>query len=334
MAPNTGTSLTDRLYGAIANRRRFFEQGWGRLSGLPDVDGDGKDDGLPPAASVRWNEEFGVEGCVLRQGEFESPFRCSLFPDRCRTADVELILPRGWTGSTPVCIHFAATGDQGFDRRRRSMALPLAKRGIGALLLENAFYGRRRPEGQKGKTLRTFADLWMMGAATVQEGIALLGWLKEQGFERLGVTGISMGGHMAANVAALWPEALAVAPCIAPHSAQVVFTEGLLMKYCDWRVLDGASTGRENAVRRMRDLLTITDLRRYAPPRNTRAAVLVSARRDAYIPQWSPAALHEHWPGSTHRWLDAGHVTAFLFKRAAFQSAVADAFAALDGSSV
>ncbi len=334
MALTAGTSLIDRIYGAFANRTMFFEQGWGRLSDIPNVDADATEGGLPPAASVRWNRDFVVEGCELRRGEFESPFCCSLFPQCCRTAQVELILPRGWTRSTPVCIHFAATGDQGFDRRRRSMAIPLAKRGIGALLLENAFYGRRRPEGQKGKTLRTFADLWMMGVATVQEGIAMLGGLREQGFERLGVTGISMGGHMAASVAALWPAPLAVAPCIAPHSAQVVFTEGLLMKHCDWNVLDGASTGREAAVRRMRDLLAVTDLRRYDAPKDPRAAVLVSARRDAYIPSWSPMALHEHWPGSEHRWLDAGHVTAFLFKRAAFHDAVADAFAALSGGPV
>ncbi len=331
MIQDARTSLIDRLYGSVANRTSFFHDGWGMM---PELEGDGKDGAPPPAASVSWSEVVTEEGFELRRGTFGSPFACPLFPASCRTAQVELLLPRGWTQETPVCVHFAATGDQGFDRRRRSMAIPLVKRGIGALLLENAYYGRRRPEGQKGKTLRTFADLWMMGAATVQEGLALLGWLQEQGFTRLGVTGISMGGHMAANVAAFWPEALAVAPCIAPHSAQVVFTEGLLKEHCDWTALNGTSTGREEAVIKMRELLAITDLRRYDAPKNTRASILVSALRDAYIPSWSPRALHEHWPGSTHRWLEAGHVTAFLFKREAFQEAVADAFAALDGSSV
>ena len=324
------TSVIDRIYGSIVNSTSFFQEGWGELSELLALDREGAKYRPPAEINVAWNRDYRQRGFNVSLGSFRSPFKCSSFPARCRAAQIEAILPRGWTRDTPVCIHFAATGDQGFGRRRKSMALPLAERGIGSLLLENAFYGERRPDGQKGKALRTFADLWMMGASTVQEGLALLRWLKSQGFTKLGVSGISMGGHMAASVAALWPEPLAVSPCIAPHSAQVVFTEGLLKDHCDWGALDGTSPRQEEAVARMRGLLGVTDLRRYDPPAEPVAAFLVSARKDAYIPVWSPEALHDHWQGSTLRWLDAGHVTAFLFKRKAFQDAVADSFAALD----
>lgn len=324
-------SLIDRMYGALANRTRFFEQGWGELAELLAREREGAKTLPPDPIEVTVTREYGHGGFQRARGHFESPFHAASFPVSCRKATIEMVLPQGWTHETPVCIHFAATGDQGFARRRASMALPLARRGIGSLMLENAYYGERRPAGQKGKALRTFADLWMMGASTVREGLSLLLWLGGRGFRRLGVTGISMGGHMAASVAALWPGPLAVAPCIAPHSAQVVFTEGLLSEHCDWEALDGTSFGPAEAVSRTRELLGVTDLRRFRAPAEPRSAVLVSARNDAYIPAWSPQALHEHWTGSSLRWLDAGHVTAFLFKRKAFQDAVADAFEALDG---
>ena len=278
------TSVIDRIYGRIANGTSFFQEGWGELSELLVLDGEGAKYRPPAEIDVTWNREYREGGINFSQGNFQSPFECASFPARCRAAQIEVVLPRGWTRETPICIHFAATGDQGFGRRRRSMALPLAERGIAGLLLENSFYGERRPAGQKGKALRTFADLWMMGASTVQEGLALLRWLKSHGFTKLGVSGISMGGHMAASVAALWPEPLAVSPCIAPHSAQVVFTEGLLMDHCDWGALDGTCLRPEEAVARMRELLGVTDLRRYGVPAEPGAAFLVSARRDAYIP--------------------------------------------------
>ncbi len=329
MTANTRASLIDRIYGSLANGTDFFQDGWGRLDGIREFAASS-----PDRIEPHWETESLEDGCHVRHARFESPFCAPAFPAVCTLAEIEFILPARWSYSTPVCIQFAATGDQGFERRRRSMALPLVKRGIGSLLLENAYYGTRRPSAQQGKALRTFADLWMMGTATVREGLSLLRWLREQGFTRLGVTGISMGGHMAASVAALWPEPLAVSPCIAPHSAQVVFTEGLLSRHCAWEVLKDGRENVQDAVVRMRELLGVTDLTRYPPPPAPHAAVLVSAGRDAYIPAWSPTALHEHWKGSTLRWLNTGHVTSFIFKRASFQDAVADSLATLSGDRV
>jgi hypothetical protein len=46
----------------------------------------------------------------------------------------------------PLCIQLAATGDQGLWKRRRFIAQPLLAQGIGSLILENAYYGSRRPK--------------------------------------------------------------------------------------------------------------------------------------------------------------------------------------------
>jgi len=79
----------------------------------------------------------------------------------------------------------------------------------------------------------------------------------------------------------------------------------------------------------MRELLDVTDLRQYSPPRLPEAAFLVAASRDAYIPPASATLLHDHWPGSTMRWLRSGHVGAFLFHRSDFLKAIRDAFSRL-----
>lgn len=86
---------------------------------------------------------------------------------------------------------------QGFWRRRELTALPLLKeRGIGALLLENPFYGTRKPKGQTRSQLNHVSDLLVMGLSLILECINLIGWLQGRGFGPIGLTGISMGGHV------------------------------------------------------------------------------------------------------------------------------------------
>lgn len=303
-------SLLDRLYARWANRRPFFRDGWGDpVAGWPDLS--------PCEVSVDL-----IGSGWLRRGSFASPLPG--LPADCARAHLEWWMPRRPDRDTPVCLHFAATGDEGF-LRRRLVALPLLRRGIGSVILENPFYGLRRPAGQTGTRLRCFSDLWAMGTATVAEGLALLAWLSGQGYRRLGVAGVSMGGQMAALVAALWGRPVAMASCASPHSAEVVFTRGAMRIGCDWQALGGLP----QALPRMRALLDATDLRAFPRVVAPRAAVLVAGRCDAYVPPWSAELLHRTWPGSTLRWLQTGHVGAVLFHPGAYRRAIADAFAAL-----
>lgn len=48
-------------------------------------------------------------------------------------------------------------------------------------------------------------------------------------------------------------------------------------------------------------------------------AICVTAIRDAYVPREGVKHLAEIWPGSEVRYIDAGHVTAFLFNQASFR---------------
>jgi hypothetical protein len=323
------TSLLDRLYASQSNKRLFFRQGWGDLPLLKDRLAAGFS--IPPAQDLTmvWGQARMEKGARIRQGSFVSPFDAPGFPRESRTGHVELVLPPAATAETPVCLHFAATGDEGFARRRIVLALPLVKHGIGSLILENPFYGKRRPAGQHGKMLNRFVDLYLMGAATVREGRSLMQWLRREGYSRLGVCGISMGGHMAAQVGALSGEPAAIVACITPHSAGAVFTEGILKDYLAWDVLNRELNGSGRAVDLMKDFLDLTDIRHYPAPVNPRACFLVAAAKDAYIPPESAMILHRHWPGSTMRWLGGGHVGAFVFHRHTFLEATVNAFAQL-----
>ena len=320
------TSILDRLYASQSNKRLFFRQGWGDLPLLKDLLAAGFC--IPPARdlTIVWGHERREKGARIRQGSYVSPFGAPGFPQESRTGYVELVLPQAATRETPVCLHFAATGDEGFARRRIVLALPLVRHGIGSLILENPFYGKRRPPGQHGKMLNRFVDLYLMGAATVQEGRSLMQWLRREGYGRLGVCGISMGGHMAAQVGALFPEPAAIAACITPHSASAVFTEGILKEYLAWDVLNRELKGSGRAFELMRDFLNLTDIRHYPVPVNPRTCFLVAAAQDAYIPPESAMILHRHWPGSNMQWLKGGHVGAFLFHRRDFLAAIIKAF--------
>lgn len=96
------------------------------------------------------------------------------------------------------------------------MAKPLLKEtGIGSIILENPFCefhtvvtndyycywiadGYRKPADQTRSALRNVSDIFVMGGCLILECITLFNWCKRNGFGPLGVTGISMGGHVSA----------------------------------------------------------------------------------------------------------------------------------------
>jgi len=323
------TSLLDRFYARISNRRLFFRDGWGDLSPLREAQARGFDPGPTGKIEMAWDREDRMEGMILKQGHFLSPYDGPGFPEESRYAHVEWVMPQRSSKSTPVCLHFAATGDEGFARRRSAFAKPLARAGIGSMILENPFYGCRRPVGQHSKMLRYFSDLWTMGVATVQEGRSLSRWLYDQGYETQASCGISMGGHMAAKVGVLSDVPMAIVCFVTPHSATAVFTEGLLKHYCAWHTLGQKLDGAEKAGELMKELLQLTDIRLLSLPAKPRSIVMIGAKNDAYIPPGSVQLLHEHWQGSTLRWIDGGHVGAFLFYRQDFLNAMREAVVSL-----
>ncbi len=116
----------------------------------------------------------------------------------------EIMVPSLERTDFPICVQLAATNDQGLWKRRRFVAQPLIEHGIGSVILENAYYGARRPKAYTLPfgALPKVSDLYLMGKATIEEGRSLLRWLREDYGHKgpLGVTGISMGAAMATAI--------------------------------------------------------------------------------------------------------------------------------------
>jgi hypothetical protein len=151
--------LTDLAASRALRVDRYYPDGFGdrgRLSKLVEGVVALRADLAEPEVEVRWSGPARrVFGVSLRQGRFLSPAAAAL-PSSSREAVIELVLPEG-EARPPVVLVFAATAEEGFLRRRLLVG-PLARRGVGAVLLENPLYGARRPAGQKAAILRTVAE--------------------------------------------------------------------------------------------------------------------------------------------------------------------------------
>jgi hypothetical protein len=315
----------DLVFGLAARGTRFFADGWGDRALCDAIDPEALSRRRIPPLHVRLGARTRALGGLLREGSFESPE--GRLPACARRARVRLLLPeRGLRG---VAVHLAASGDQGFAVRLR-FAAPLLAHGIGALVLENPYYGGRRPRGQFGPAVRCLSDLHLMGAATFQEGRALLRWLRDvQGVPLVGVTGFSMGGQLAAMVGASMPFACAVVPLAPACSPDSVLRDGVLRHVAHWGALAAAGEDAEAARAAVCAHLARFSVRTLPAPVLPEAAIVVGTSGDGVVPPEEMRRIAAHW-GSELRWLDAGHVSAVLRHRGAMRDAIADAFGRLE----
>ncbi len=322
-------NVADLLFGVVVRGPRFFNEGWGDRALCDSTDPAELAGRPPPRLEVKLGPARPAHGGILVEGTFPSPERC--LPECARTARFRLLLPEGRPAG--VAVHLAASGDQGFGIRLR-FARPLLARGIGALVLENPFYGARRPPDQHRHAMRSVSDLHLLGRATFLEARGLLRWLSEGlRVRRLGVTGYSMGGQLAAMVGASWPEPLAVVPVAPTCSPDSVLREGVLRHVAHWRALAGAGGDEEAARAELIGHLARFAVTALPPPCWPRAAIVVGTEADGVVPPAEMDKIARHW-GAELRWLPAGHVTAVVLHLDAMRQAIADAFDRLAGAPV
>jgi pimeloyl-ACP methyl ester carboxylesterase len=319
----TRRNLTDLVATSFQSLTPFFRDGWGDEAVIDEIAQHFFDLAEPSRIDVRWAHEESKRGIVIREGYFETPSAFPM-PPQARTAWFEMLLPpHSREVRPPVVVHLAATGDQGYRHRRR-LAKKLVYRGIGSVILENPYYGKRTPRGQVGVAVRTVADQLMMNYATVLEAHALMNWLTERGHPATGVTGYSMGGFMSAYAAALYRAPIVAVPCAAGVSPGFTFVHTHMQKVPDW---DALRQSVDNPRERFEELLDVLSVDRLSPPVDTESAFVLAAERDAIVPPEQSVLLHRHWQGSRLRWLNAGHITGFLVRLGPIVDAVYDAFA-------
>jgi hypothetical protein len=297
-------------------RQKLFSRGWGDEKLLGHLLRNASFARPIAPISVDWSVTGGQDGEIRRDGTFMSPL--DLLPVEARTVHV-----RAWskTGNSAACVILAASRDEGYKTRERVFR-SLIHRGLDLYLLENPFYGRRRTSSSA--SLDTFSDHVLMNLGSVWEARALLEYLRCL-YDRLTVAGYSMGGHMAAITAAASPFPVACAALATGASAAPIYTEGLLSWSINLKALATNQDQQRAARNRLHRMIQAADVTRQSPPIRTDAAFLVGCARDGYVLANEVKRLHEYWPGSTLRWLPAGHVTGLFFFRAALRDAVVDA---------
>ncbi|XP_005150282.1 protein ABHD18 isoform X1 [Melopsittacus undulatus] len=452
-----GVSKLDVLYRKLLLTKLFI-RGWGKPEDLKRIFEFRKIIGNREKCQTLVSKDYPVfidkveeqSDCKILEGHFISPlahYVPGILPVESLIARFQFIIPRRWNSKhRPVCIHLAGTGDHHFWRRRTLMARPMIKEAcMASLLLENPYYGCRKPKDQLRSCLKNVSDLFVMGGALVLESAALLHWLEREGYGPLGMTGISMGGHMASLAVTNWPKPLPLIPCLSWSTASAVFTTGVLSKAVNWRELEkqyftqtvyeeeiiqmleycgtdsfkigqdfvknfpdsvdslkdvdmtsrmfnldsSSKTVSKEAVhsfttstlsasserllaqdapkmqcinqtfstssnsnknltssqehritkRRKSDTLQRESLRfmkgvmdecthvaNFSVPVDPSLIIVVQAKEDAYIPRTGVRSLQEIWPGCEIRYLDGGHVSAYLFKQGLFRQAIYDAF--------
>lgn len=245
-----GVSKLDVLYRKLLLTKLFI-RGWGKPEDLKRIFEFRKIIGNREKCQTLVSKDYPVfidkveeqSDCKILEGHFISPlthYVPGILPVESLVARFQFITPRRWNSKhRPVCIHLAGTGDHHFWRRRTLMARPMIKEAcMASLLLENPYYGCRKPKDQIRSCLKNVSDLFVMGGALVLESAALLHWLEREGYGPLGMTGISMGGHMASLAVTNWPKPLPLIPCLSWSTASAVFTTGVLSKAVNWRELE------------------------------------------------------------------------------------------------
>uniref|UniRef100_A0A8C1EF74 Abhydrolase domain containing 18 n=1 Tax=Cyprinus carpio carpio TaxID=630221 RepID=A0A8C1EF74_CYPCA len=229
-----GLSRLDVLYRRLLLTKLFI-QGWGKPEDLKRIfefrkiigNRERCKDLVPRDYPVFIDKVEDQTDCKIHNGHFISPlehFVPGILPAESVKARFQFIVPKKWKRHRPVCIHLAGTGDHFFWRRRTLMARPMIK--------ESGMTTYYR------SSLKNVSDLFVMGGALILESAALLHWLEREGFWPLGMTGISMGGHMASLAVTNWPKPIPLIPCLSWTTASSVFTTGVLSGAVNWRELE------------------------------------------------------------------------------------------------
>ncbi|XP_034738956.1 protein ABHD18 isoform X2 [Etheostoma cragini] len=450
-----GVSRLDVFYRRLLLTKLFIG-GWGKPEDLKRIFEFRKIIGdrercrslVPKDYPVYINKTEEHADCKIHDGFFISPLEHlvpGILPPEAVKARFQFIVPKRWQKNRPVCIHLAGTGDHFFWRRRTLMARPMVKEaGMASLLLENPYYGYRKPKDQLRSSLKNVSDLFVMGGALILESTVLLRWLEREGYWPLGMTGISMGGYMASLAVTNWPKPIPLIPCLSWSTASSVFTTGVLSKAVNWRELEkqyainsvyeeeiiklleycgadsfkmgpefaknvdssenlfvlsrddrvslgqnskpggDAEAGRglliggglegdsakvdqlfssmnssglsldtlasllanntllgkktdfakcyrpslhRESISFMKGVMDeCTHMANFSVPVDTSLIIVVQAKEDAYIPRTGVLSLQEIWPGCEVRYLNGGHVSAYLFKQNVFRQAIYDTF--------
>jgi len=296
---------------------QVFPKGWGAgLSELNKI----FELNLPlpmPKIKITWLEEKKDGHLPYQEGTFWVP-QSEHLPEEIRDAHFRFIPPT--SPDKKLCLLLAGWGEHGYNLRMR-LARALYEAGIGTLLLENPFHGRRIVPGRAGTPVLTVAESGYLVHAAVYEGRALLRYFNDQGFA-VGVSGFSMGGAMAGMIAVSHPHPLPTALLAAPYSPEVGMLGGLLRRGINWKQLSTLKDPEE----KLRKLFRQVSLLGLDPPMKGSRIIMMGARNDRIVRAKFIEEFHRHWSHSELRWRPGGHISLWLFEVDAMSATIIDSF--------
>ncbi len=305
-------SLLDRAYRAATNNEFFFNQGCGDYEYLEELISIYNAIPIPKNIDIKWQESRTLLGLEMTSGTFVSSAN-KFLPSESKIAYVRKIMPVNASKDTPIVIHFPGTGDEGFKRREFFLAVPLAKKGIGSIILEAPFYGERRPHQQNGMYIREASDLFKMVHCMFEEGRSLLDYLDQQGFKKVVTTGFSMGGVLSVMTSFNHHLVSGTVPCVTPHSPHPVFLEQTLKDAINWDAMwKTLPTEFKTPQDYLAKYFDLSDMRTFPRFRIPSEVEVIAATHDAYVPRLSGEILARELNANDVTWVDGGHVSALV----------------------
>lgn len=208
----------------------------------------------------------------------------------------------------------------------RYLAARLADAGVAALFVKLPYYGERRPTGPASETRFLSANIgrtteaMRQGILDVRRGLAWLSSRPEIDPERLGVTGISLGGIISSVVAAVDPSIDRVAILLAGGGlADILWNmpEREAKAYREAWIASGRTFADLEALVRPYDPLT------HAARLKGKHVLMIAGNVDEVVP---PRAARQLWHAAGEppiHWLDCGHYSAVGFLLPALRETVA-----------
>jgi dienelactone hydrolase len=188
----------------------------------------------------------------------------------------------------------------------------LARAGVSSALLTLPFHWERAPRDAPSGALFVSADpLWTAAAfrQAIMDARGVLGLLRGRGTP-VGVVGFSLGGILAHILMALEPVDLGMSVLAGGNIAGIVW-ESLLT-----RAHRRAMEARGVTFPRLAALWAAGNPTRYAWRAKPSRLLMVNAQYDLLVPRHFTEELWRALGQPPIRWLPAGHITTFLFRRA------------------
>ena len=243
---------------------------------------------------------------------FPSPI---VTPDEANnTVHAEYFAPRGFSGPRPAAVVLHILGSD--FPLSRYYAARLADRGVAALFVKLPYYGERRPTGGPGPVPKKFLSddiertmrSMRQGVCDVRRAVRWLASRPEVDPDRLGVTGISLGGIVSSLVVSVDPEVRSGALLLAGGDLAKVLWE--LPETAPFRAAWQAE-GKTEAD--LRDLTRPYDPLTYAAGMAGKRVLMIAGSVDEIIPPASARALWEAGGRPPIVWYDCGHYSAAGF---------------------